>query len=98
MAGKFQLHVAGDLIMMAAIVIAVIIGAHILFVALEANPANDIVSTDADWAGWFATWFKDMFTTSSYKWGVFLNYGLAALFYLVVGGVLRGVVNGLQKP
>lgn len=97
MAGKFQLHVAGDLIMIAAITVAAIIAAHIVFVLLAANPSNDIVNADASWADTLGGWFKDMFTPTNYKLGVFLNYGLAVVFWLVIGGILRRVVNGLQK-
>ena len=42
---------AGDLVFVAAIIIAVIIIGHIVFVLLGANPDNDIVNTDANWAG-----------------------------------------------
>jgi hypothetical protein len=97
MPGQLRIHVAGDLIMLAALAIAVIIGAHIVFVFLEANPSNDIVSTDADWSHTLAAWFRDMFTPHDYKWRVFLNYGIAVVFYLVVGGILRRVVNSLQR-
>ncbi|MFD0630870.1 hypothetical protein ACFQ9X_03615 [Catenulispora yoronensis] len=43
--------------------------------------------------GWLATWFKDLFTPDSPKLNVFLNYGLATLVYLAVGGILRRVLN-----
>jgi hypothetical protein len=97
MPGKLRIHVAGDLIMLAALAMAVIVGAHIVFVFLTANPANDIVSTDASWSDTLAGWFRDMFTPHDYKLGVFLNYGLAVIFYLVVGGILRRVVNAMQR-
>jgi hypothetical protein len=85
----------GDLVFLAAVIIAVIIIAHIVFVLLNANPGNDIVSHDADWASWFATWFLNLFTPSSHDLNVILNYGLAALFYLFIGGVLRRVMADL---
>ena len=85
----------GDLVFLAAVIIAVIILAHIVFVLLDANGGNDIVSTDSDWATWFATWFLNLFTPSSYKLNVFLNYGLAALCYLIAGGLLRRLINDL---
>ncbi|GAA2013645.1 hypothetical protein GCM10009839_05540 [Catenulispora yoronensis] len=77
----------------AAVIIAIILILHIIFVLLDANGGNDIVRTDADWAGWLATWFKDLFTPDSPKLNVFLNYGLATLVYLAVGGILRRVLN-----
>ena len=84
---------AGDLVFVAAVIIAIILVGHIVFVILGANPGNDIVSTDADWAGWLATWFKDLFTPNSPKLNVFLNYGLATLVFLAVGGILRRILN-----
>ena len=85
----------GDLVFMAAVVIVVIIVAHIVFVLLNANVGNDIVGHDADWAAWLSTWFLNLFTPDSHNWNVVLNYGTAALFYLVVGGILRRVIKDL---
>ncbi|WP_194891910.1 hypothetical protein [Catenulispora pinisilvae] len=85
----------GDLVFLATVILAVIIVAHIVFVLLNANGGNDIVSTDGDWASWLATWFLNLFTPSSHDLNVVLNYGIAALFYLVVGAILRRVINDL---
>jgi hypothetical protein len=92
---RFHGRGLGDLIFLVAVIVAIILIAHIIFVLVDANAANDIVKTDADWAAWWATWFLDLFTPASHKLNVFLNYGLATLFYLVVGGILRRVVNDL---
>ena len=91
--GVVRRRAAGDLVFLAAAIIAIILILHIIFVLLDANPNNDIVRTDADWAGWLATWFKDLFTPSNPKLNVFLNYGLATLVYLAIGGILRRVMN-----
>ena len=93
MDGVVRRRAAGDLVFLAAVIIAIILILHIIFVLLDANPGNDIVRTDADWAGWLATWFKDLFTPSNPKLNVFLNYGLATLVFLAIGGVLRRVLN-----
>jgi hypothetical protein len=91
--GGGRKRAAGDLVFVAAIIIAIILIGHIIFVLLGANPGNDIVRTDADWASWFATWFLDLFRPNSPKMNVFLNYGLATLVYLGVGSILRRVLN-----
>jgi len=91
--GVVRRRAAGDLVFLAAAIIAIILILHIIFVLLDANPNNDIVRTDADWAGWLATWFKDLFTPSNPKLNVFLNYGLATLVYLAIGGILRRGMN-----
>lgn len=84
---------AGRAILLAATVIAAIIVAHILFVLLSANAGNEIVSTDADWASTLGSWFRDLFTPDNAKLATTLNYGLAAIFYLVVGRILATAVN-----
>jgi hypothetical protein len=86
---------AGRAIMLAAFVIAAIIVLHIIFVLVGANAGNTIVSTDADWSNTLAAWFKDLFTPGNYKLAVFLNFGLAAIFYLVVGRIVAGLVGAL---
>jgi hypothetical protein len=86
---------AGRAIMLAAFVIAAIIVLHIIFVLIGANAGNTIVSTDADWSGTLAAWFKDLFTPGNYKLAVFLNYGLAAIFYLIIGRVVARLVSSL---
>lgn len=91
----YQRRAPGDLVFLAAVIVAVIIVAHIVFVLLNANGGNDIVSTDGDWATWLATWFLNLFTPSSHDLNVTLNYGIAALFYLVLGGILRRFINDL---
>jgi hypothetical protein len=93
MAGAGGKRAAGDLVFVAVTVIAIILVGYIVFVLVGANAQNDIVHTDADWAGFFATWFKDLFTPKSPKLNVFLNYGLATLAYLAAGGVLRQILN-----
>jgi hypothetical protein len=95
MAYNVRSRAPGDLVFLAFLIAAIILIVHIIFVLLGANTGNDIVSTDAHWAAWLATWFLGLFTPSSYKLQVFLNYGIATLFYLVVGGILRRVVNDL---
>ena len=55
------------------------------------------MSTDGDWAHWLATWFIDLFTPAGTKLRTFLNYGLAALFYLAVGGILRRAVRDVGE-
>jgi hypothetical protein len=95
MAYRLRSRAPADLVFLAFLILALILVLHIIFVWLDANPGNDIVSTDANWAHWLATWFLDLFTPASIKLRTFLNYGLAALFYLVVGGILSRVMKDL---
>ncbi len=79
--------------MAAAGIIAIILVLHIIFVLIGTNPGNSIVSTDGNWAGHLAAWFKGMFTTSSARWNAVLDYGLATIMYLVVGRLASGLVE-----
>lgn len=71
--------------------IVAIIVAAILFKVLEANASNDIVSTITDWARWLVGPFKDLFSFDSAKTTVAVNWGLAALVYLIVGSLIARV-------
>lgn len=90
---EYKYRSAGRFVLLVAAVIAVIIVLHIVFVLIGANTGNTIVSTDANWAYHLAAWFRGLFTPKDYKLSVFLNYGLAALFYLVVGRILASAVE-----
>lgn len=79
--------------MLVAGIVALILVLHILFVLFDANAGNSIVSTDANWAWHLSAWFQNLFTTSSAKWNTVLNYGLAAIVYLVVARLLTQLVE-----
>jgi hypothetical protein len=83
----------GAVIMLIVGVIALILVLHIIFVLIGTNSGNTIVSTDANWAGHLAAWFKGLFTTSSARWNTLLDYGLATICYLIVGRLITGLVE-----
>ncbi|MFD0902053.1 hypothetical protein [Actinomadura sediminis] len=72
-----------------------ILAIHILFVVFEANTGNEIVRWFADGAGWLAWRFEDVFRPDDPKIAVAVNYGLAALVYLVVGRLIAALVRRL---
>lgn len=67
---------------------AVILGLWILFVLLDANRANDLVSWVQAAAGWLAGWSHDLFTMDTDWVRTVLNYGLPAVLYVLIGHVL----------
>ncbi|GAA4914025.1 hypothetical protein LX16_5263 [Stackebrandtia albiflava] len=73
--------------------IVIIILLHLAFILLEANPGNPIVHFIAVLADWFAYLFKDMFTVDDGKLQAVFNYGLAALVYLLLGALIRGLFH-----
>jgi hypothetical protein len=86
-AGSGLLLVA-RIVRLVAFGVAAILVAAILFVVFEANPSNGIVETISDWARWLAGPFKDLFDISNRKTEIAVNYGLAALVYVVIGSLI----------
>lgn len=83
---------AGTVVRVIGTIIAVILVAHILFALLGATPGNPLVMWVAQWAGVLAIWFGNLFATGSDALNVILNYGLAAVFWLVVTGLIARVL------
>ena len=76
-----------------ATLFAVVLVAQIVLTLGSANPENGIVKRVADLAEPLALGFKDLFTPDEVKTQVLVNYGLAAIFWLVVGAVLAKVIR-----
>ncbi len=76
-----------------ATLFAVVLVAQIVLTLGSANAENGIVKRVADLAGPLALGFKDLFTPDTVKTQVLVNYGLAAIFWLVVGAVLAKVIR-----
>lgn len=66
-------------------VIAVIFALHIFFSLANANQGNGFVKFIYTTARALVLGFGDVFTPDDAKMGLVLNYGLAAVIYLVVG-------------
>jgi hypothetical protein len=65
----------------------------ILLVVLEANRDNAIVEALLDAGAWLAGPFDDVFSMDTRKERVAVNYGLAALIYAVVGGLIATLLR-----
>jgi hypothetical protein len=70
----------------AALVGLIVLG--IVLVLLEANRANDLVDLILDGGGFFVDPFDDVFTLDRHKTNVLVNWGLAALIYGALGGLI----------
>lgn len=79
--------------MVIANIAAFIIGLWILMYALDANRSNNFVDFIHDLAAWLAGWSRDMFSVNPDWWQVLLNYGIAALAYLLLGSLLSRTVR-----
>ena len=81
------------LVRVVAFVIAAIIALGILLVVLKANPTNSIVSTVHDIARWFVGPFRGMFTLHDPKAAIAVNWGIAAVVYLIGGLVIARLIE-----
>jgi hypothetical protein len=65
----------------------------ILLVVLEANRSNDIVKWLLDAAKFLVGPFEDVFSPEGRKAKVAVNYGLAAVIYAIVGGLIARLLR-----
>ena len=73
------------------LITAVVVGfivAGIVLHLLDASSGNAIVSFVYDVAGWLVTPFKNVFSPHGAHARIAANWGLAAVVYAIVGGVL----------
>jgi hypothetical protein len=79
-----------------SIVVAIIV-AGILLVVLKANPANSIVSEVHNWAHSLAGPFNGMFSFHSANTALAVNWGIAAVLYLFVGGLIARLIGRTHR-
>ena len=79
-----------------SVVVAIIV-AGILLVVLKANPANSIVSEVHSWARWLAGPFDGMFSFHSANAAIAVNWGIAAVVYLLVGVLIARLIGGTHR-
>lgn len=77
------------------LVFAVVLVSHVVLTVGGANPDNVITSTIREWAQPLALAFRDLFTPQDATVRVLVNYGLAALFWLVVRSILLKLIRRL---
>jgi hypothetical protein len=80
------------LVRLAAGIVAAIIVAGILLVVLNANPSNGVVSAIHDAARALVAPFDGMFTLDSADATLAVNWGIAAVVYLIVGGLIARLI------
>jgi hypothetical protein len=74
-------------------IIVLMIVAGIVLVLLKANPTNSIVSDVHDAARWLAGPFDGIFSFHSARVALAVNWGLAAVVYLLVGGLIARLLG-----
>lgn len=84
------------LISIATTVVVLVLAVYIVFVAFDANTGNSLVHRISGWADDLAWQFKDVFQPRNHKVEVAVNYGLAAVVYLVIGRILVALVRRVR--
>lgn len=87
------------------VVVGIVVTIILLAVVLrlvDANPGNAIVSDIHDAGAWLVGPFADVFSVKGPKLHMVLNWGLAAVVYTIVGGLLasfvaRGTAAGFRR-
>jgi hypothetical protein len=74
-----------------ALVVGVIVVGIVLHL-LDANAGNALVGAIYDVAGWLVTPFKGLFSLDEQKAQIAVNWGIAALVYAIVGGVIASLL------
>ncbi|MCG8914695.1 YggT family protein [Actinokineospora sp. PR83] len=75
--------------------IALVLVLHVVLVMGNANPDNPIASFVRGLAEPLSLAFKTLFTPEDAKLGLLVNYGLAAVFWLVVTSVVVRLIRRL---
>jgi hypothetical protein len=77
---------------------AVVLGVHIVLVLGSANMANSFASFVDGWANGITLGLTGLFTPGVPKVATLLNEGLAAILWLVIGGVLTYLIRRFALP
>ncbi|BCJ33331.1 hypothetical protein Athai_08340 [Actinocatenispora thailandica] len=80
-------------IMTAALVAALLLGLGAVLVGFGANPHNVLVSGLTRAGNWLAGPFGDLFTFADHTKQVLVDWVIAAVAYLAVGGVLSRLIR-----
>jgi hypothetical protein len=84
---------AGNIIVVVADIMALILGLWIVMYLLDANRGNDLVQWVHNAAAWLAGWSRDLFTFDEAWARVVCGYGLAAVVYLFIGHALASRIH-----
>ena|SRR2546430_13781617 len=91
------INLLADVVRWIGLAAAVILVVHVILVAGEANPANWIAKVVHSLADVLSLGFKDLFNkpADDPKLRVLINYGIAAIFWLIVSAFLAKLIRRL---
>ncbi|MBB5856099.1 hypothetical protein ACFQ05_24815 [Amycolatopsis umgeniensis] len=79
-------------------IFALVLIIHILLVFGEANPGNGFAQLIDQWSRGVSLGLRNLFTPDGPKLRTLLNDGLAALLWLIIGGVVTDLVSRIGLP
>ncbi|MFI7680819.1 hypothetical protein [Actinophytocola sp. NPDC049390] len=79
-------------------IFAVVLAVHIVLVIGEANQGNGFAAMIDEWSSAVSLGLRDLFVPENLKLRTFLNDGLAAIAWLVIGGLLTYLIRRLALP
>jgi len=77
---------------------ALVLAIHIVLVLADANPANGFASFINSFSGGVSLGLRNLFTPDAAKVRVFLNDGVAAIGWLIIGGALTYAIRQFALP
>ncbi|MFO7191243.1 hypothetical protein [Thermocrispum sp.] len=75
------------------LIFALILVLHVVFVVAEANPANGVVQFVDGWADRLTLGVGDLFTPDDAKLRTLINYGIAAVLWLIISNVGSKIIR-----
>lgn len=90
-----SMTLAASVIKILCTIFAAILVIHIVLTVASANPQNGITTFFANAADSLTLGIGDLFLPASESLKVILNYGLAAVVWLVIGAVVARILNAL---
>ncbi|MDQ2708322.1 MAG: hypothetical protein M3Z25_12075 [Actinomycetota bacterium] len=75
------------------LIIVAFLVVHILLNTFDANPANQFAMFVRSGAYFFSLGLRDLFQPANPKVGVAVNFGIAALIWLVITNIVTGLVR-----
>jgi hypothetical protein len=86
------------LIHLVCAVFALVLALHIVLVLGGANSANGFAHLISEWSAGVSLGLRNLFTPDSAGLRTFLNDGLAAVIWLVIGAILTDVITRIGIP
>lgn len=87
--------VVANVVRWVGLLCALVLVVHVLLTVGEANPDNGITRFFATMADPLALAFKNLFMPGNAQLRVLVNYGLAALFWMIAASVLSRLIRRL---